>query len=147
MSRTWPFEAKGEPQEPFHDPQDFVRRQGAGVEAVVVRIGAHDAQLVLVDSGGRWERWVYASEDHAQHAAQALDLPVHTGHYPEDLRVRMNAYVRPLEDFERGAYREQGRVGPVISYPENRPRRVARPEEPVDDASEEWRSRHPGLSS
>jgi hypothetical protein len=50
---------------------------------------------------------------------------VHVGEYPEELRVRMNAYRRPSDDFDRAAYPEQGAVGPVIPYPENRPRTQA----------------------
>jgi hypothetical protein len=36
----------------------------------------------------------------------------------------MNAYQRPSIDFDKAAYPEQGSVGPVIPYPENRPRRL-----------------------
>ncbi|MFN2490035.1 MAG: hypothetical protein ABR529_09910 [Actinomycetota bacterium] len=151
MARTWPFEGWGDPEEPFHSPEDFTRRQGAGVEAVIVRIGLGDAQLVLVDAHGRWERWVYASPDEARERAAGLGVPVHLGGYPEDLRVRINANVRPPEDFARAAYREQGRVGPVIPYPENRPRPpVRRADRPVaeeeEEDSEEFQKRHPGLS-
>jgi hypothetical protein len=92
---------------------------------VVVRIGGHDAQVVVVDADGAWDRWVYHSMDEATAAAEELGIPVHTGRYPEELRVRMNAYRRPAADFDAGAYPEQGRVGPVIPYPENRPRRPA----------------------
>ena len=147
MSRAWPFERKGDPEEPFHAPEDFVRRQPGKIEAVVVRIGLHDAQLVLVDGEGRWERWVYRSTDEARGEAERLGVTVHDGQYPEELRVRMNAYVRPVQDFERAAYPEQGRVGPVIPYPENRPRRVEEPQELEEEESEEFRRRHPGLSS
>ena len=146
MERTWPFEGKGEPVEPFRTPEDFVRRQGAGVEAVVVRIGAHDAQLVLVDADGVWERWVVDSEADARAAAERLGVPIHAGEYPEELREKMNAHVRTRADFERGAYPEQGRVGPVIPYRENRPRRLPEEEGPPEEESEEWRARHPGLA-
>jgi hypothetical protein len=122
VKRTWPFESLGEPEEPFHAPADFVRRRGPDVAAIVVRIGLHDAQLVLVDDDGRWERWVYATVDEARRAAEALGLTPHLGEYPEEARVKLNACIRPPEDLYRGAYPEQGRVGPVISYPENRPR-------------------------
>ena len=106
---------------------------GEGTEAVVVRIGLHDAQLVLVDSRGRWSRWVYHSRDEAEAVARSLGIPVYAGEYPEELRVRMNAYRRPREDFERGAYPEQGAVGPILNYPENRPRRVGENEGPPAD--------------
>jgi hypothetical protein len=102
----------------------------------VVRIGLNDAQLVLVDKNGAWDRWVYHSLDEAEHAAQSLGCEVHVGEYPETLRVRMNAYRRPPESFESGAYPEQGAVGPVISYPENRPRRFEAPEVQAPDQAD-----------
>jgi hypothetical protein len=128
--RTWPFEGRGEPREPFRSPEDFVARRRAPVQAVVVRIGLHDAQLVLVDADGLWERWVYPTEEEAVEAARDLGLPTHTGQYPEEVRAAMSAFVRSREDFGRGAYPEQGRVGPVNSYPENRPRPVEAEEVP-----------------
>lgn len=88
----------------------------------MVRIGLHDTQLVLVDDGGRWQRWVYHSDEEAKQAAESLGIPVHEGGYPEETRVRINKHQRSREDFDRAAYPEQGKVGPVISYPENRPR-------------------------
>lgn len=123
--RAWPFEGKPEAGgRRIRTPADFVSARGDGVEAVVVRIGLNDAQLVLVDGEGRWQRWVYVSVDEARDAAEDLGVPVHVGEYPEETRVRMNTYQRPAEDFDRAPYPEQGRVGPVLSYPENRPRRV-----------------------
>jgi hypothetical protein len=123
--RAWPFEGKAEAGGHIRTPSDFVAAHGEGVEAVVVRIGLHDAQLVLVDGEGRWQRWVYRSVEVATDAAESLRIPVHVGEYPEELRVRMGGYRRPPEDFDRAPYPEQGHVGPVLSYPENRPRRVA----------------------
>jgi hypothetical protein len=38
--------------------------------------------------------------------------------------VKINSLRRSPEDFDRHAYPEQGGVGPVIPYPENRPRRM-----------------------
>lgn len=93
-----------------------------GIDAVVLRIGLNGAQLVLVDATGDWERWIYPSLDEAAAAARALDIPVHAGGYPEEVRARMNGHRRRAPSFERAAYPEQGRVGPVIPYPENRPR-------------------------
>ncbi len=125
MERAWPFEDKPEPTRRLKNPSDFVARFGReGTEAVIVRIGLHDSQLVLVDGEGRWERWVYHSFDEAVAAARGLGVEVHEGEYPEETRVRMNAHRRPSGDFDRGAYPEQGSVGPVIEYPENRPRRA-----------------------
>ncbi len=130
MARAWPFEDRPEGQvgrsRSFDLPQDFVAQRSA-TEAVVVRIGLNDAQLVLVDGDGAWQRWVYHSLDEALEIARSLGVEVHEGEYPEETRVRMNAYQRPREDFEHGAYPEQGNVGPVIPYPENRPRSVEEP--------------------
>ena len=56
--------------------------------------------------------------------AESLRVPVHAGEYPEEMRVRMNAFRRTADDFDRAAYPEQGAVGPVIPYPENRPREL-----------------------
>jgi hypothetical protein len=125
MARAWPFEDKPEPHERARTPADFVARDPSGTEAVVIRIGLNDAQLVLIDGDGRWDRWVYHSPDEAKREADALGVDVHVGEYPEEVRVRMNAYQRPSADFDRGAYPEQGHVGPVIPYPENRPRNPA----------------------
>lgn len=95
-----------------------------GLDAVVIRIGLNGAQLVLVDDTGEWERWVYPSVDEAAGVAGDLGFPVHTNGYPEEVRVRMNRHRRPASTFVKAAYPEQGRVGPVIPYPENRPRRA-----------------------
>jgi len=121
--RAWPFEDTPEGPRRIRTPQEFIERRGAeGTEAVVVRIGLHDTQLVLVDARGSWQRWVFHSQQEAVEQAERLGVPVHVGEYPEETRVRINAYQRPREDFDRSAYPEQGRVGPVIPYPENRPR-------------------------
>jgi hypothetical protein len=117
----------------FRQPQDFVAARGDGCEAVIVRIGLNDAQLVLVDKDGAWDRWVYHSFDEAKTVADDLDVEVHLEQYPEGLRVRMNAHKRPRESFQEGAYPEQGEVGPVIPYPENRPRRVVVEEAPPEE--------------
>lgn len=131
MAREWPFENKPEPTRRLKKPEDFVATRGEGTEAVCIRIGLNDAMLVLVDGQGVWDRWVYHSLDDAKGVAEGLDVPVHVGEYPEKTRVRMNAYRRPEWDFDRAPYPEQGSVGPVIPYPENRPRRqdVLAPEE------------------
>lgn len=135
MSRAWPFEDRPEGQagssRSFDRPEDFVARR-EGTEAIVVRIGLNDAQLVLVDGRGAWQRWVYPSFDEAREIAGTLGVEVHEGEYPEQTRVRMNAYQRSAEDFERGAYPEQGNVGPVIPYPENRPRSLSDPSAEAD---------------
>jgi hypothetical protein len=104
-------------------PAHFVE-QREGTEAVVIRIGLNDAQLVLVDGVGAWQRWVFHSVEEATEIAEGLGLTVHVGEYPEELRVKINSYRRPQADFDRHAYPEQGGVGPVMPYPENRPRRM-----------------------
>jgi hypothetical protein len=124
--RAWPFERTpegGRAARRVRTPEDFVAGAGEKAVAVVVRIGLNDAQLVLVDGEGAWDRWVFRSLDEAKDVAGTLGIPVHEGEFPEELRVRMNARKRPPEEFDAGAYPEQGRVGPVIPYPENRPRR------------------------
>ena len=122
MDRAWPFEDKPEGGVRIRTPQQYVEHKGEGTEAVVVRIGMNDAQLVLVSPEGAWDRWVYHSVEEATEAANSLGVTVHEGHYPEELRVRINGYQRPAETFDRAAYPEQGRVGPTFPYPENRPR-------------------------
>lgn len=127
MSRAWPFE-NAEADAKIRTPQQFVEKLGKeGSEAVVIRIGMNDAQLVLVDGRGRWERWVYHSVEEASRVAESLGLEVHVGEYPEETRVRIGQYVPPAEHFERDAYPEQGEVGPVFPYPENRERKAEPP--------------------
>jgi hypothetical protein len=129
VQRAWPFEDRVDPPPPIRTPDDFLRRHGREADAIVVRIGLNGAELVLVAQSGAWERWVMASVDDAKMAAESLALPVHVGEFPDEVRVRMNAYRRSADDFARGAYPEQGRVGPVSPYPENRPRRTSAEEE------------------
>jgi hypothetical protein len=129
MSRAWPFQEVTEATGPSRpvDPLEFVARfSPETTDAVVVRIGISGAQLVLVAEDGYWDKWVYPSVEGAQDVALAVGIEaVHVGEYPEDVRVRMNAYRRPKADFDHGAYQEQGRVGPIIPYPENRPREAS----------------------
>ena len=126
MSRAWPFE--GTPDHgTIRTPEQFVEYRGQGAEAVVIRIGLNDAQLVLVDRQGDWQRWVYHSMDEATAVAEKLRIPVHVGEYPEEMRVKINSFQRPAGDYDRAAYPEQGGVGPVMPYPENRPRRLDDP--------------------
>ena len=128
MAGERPFEDERPDDGPprgFKTPKDFLAARGSeGAEAMVIRIGLNDAQLVLVDGEGFWDRWVYHSVDEATEIATSLGIDVHEGEYPEKTRVRINGYRRPKKDFERGAYPEQGVVGPVKAYPENRPREL-----------------------
>ncbi|CAN5658902.1 hypothetical protein BH20ACT23_BH20ACT23_15460 [soil metagenome] len=120
-------------------PERFVGENPDGIEAIVIRIGAGDAQLVLVDAAGRWDRWVYHSVDECTAVAKDLGITdLHEGEFPEKTRVRMNAYQKPKEEFTAAAYPEQGRVGPIIPYPENRRRP---PPDAPDERSEEENSR------
>ena len=55
MERAWPFENTPEPTwrpRRIKRPRDYVSLHGEGTEAVIVRIGLHDAQLVLVAPNG-----------------------------------------------------------------------------------------------
>lgn len=131
MERAWPFEDVEEHGR-IRTPEQFLEVKGEGVEAVVIRIGLHDAQLVLVDRAGGWKRWVYHSVEEAASVAESLSIPVHVGEYPEEMRVRINGHPRSAQDYDKAAYPEQGGVGPVMPYPENRPRR---PETAAKEAS------------
>lgn len=128
MAREWPFEGaapEDAPQRGYKQPKDFLEGRGSeGAEAIVIRIGLNDAQLVLVDGSGFWDRWVYHSVEEATEIANGLGIDVHEGEYPEKTRVRINGYQRPKKDYDQGAYPEQGSVGPVNPYPENRPREL-----------------------
>ena len=119
-------------------PEDFAGDNAEGVEAIVIRIGAGEAQLVLVDAEGRWDRWVYRSPEECIAKAKQLGIAeLHEGAYPERTRVRMNAYRKSKEEYAAGAYPEQGGVGPVIPYPENR--RRPPPDAPAEQSEEEAR--------
>lgn len=141
MARAWPFENKpagGKAPDRFRTPQEFAAAKGEGADAVVIRIGGHDSMLVLVDAEGAWDRWVYHSKEEALSVAAELGFEPHVDEYPEELRVRINSRQRPAESFAAGAYPEQGGVGPLIPYPENRPRREddSTPEGAVAEATE-----------
>jgi hypothetical protein len=123
MQRSWPFEDHVDPLPPIRTPEDFLRRHGTETDAIVIRIGLNGVQLVLVSKAGHWDRWVLASVEEAEEAARSLGISVSVGEFPEAVRVRMNTRRREADEFERGAYPEQGRVGAVRPYPENRPRR------------------------
>jgi hypothetical protein len=125
MTRAWPFEGKSEGVDKIRSPQDFLKKLGTEeTEAVVIRIGRNDAMLVLVAATGRWERWVYHSMEEALAAGRSLGVTLHEGEYPEELRVRIGKFQPGPEHYDRSAYPEQGEVGPVIPYPENRPRQI-----------------------
>jgi hypothetical protein len=127
--RAWPFEAHQDPEPAPASPAEFLVRHGEATEAVIVRIGSSGAQMVLVAASGKWDRWVYASTEDARAAAEELGAKVHVGAFPEEVRSRMNLYRPSDAEFARAPYPEQGEVGGVSPYPENRPRRD-RPREP-----------------
>jgi hypothetical protein len=122
VKRAWPFEDHVDPVPEPRSPRDFAARAAGDVEAVVIRLGLSGAQAVFVTASGSWRRWVYPTVDAALEAARAAGCRVHEGEFPEPVRVRLNAHRRPAEDFDRAPYPEQGWVGPVNFYPENRPR-------------------------
>jgi hypothetical protein len=122
VERAWPFEQHSDPVREPRSPKEFVARESEEVEAVVSRTGLSGAQAVLVTQSGIWRRWVYPTMDEALGAAREAGCRVHEQEFPEALRVRINSYRRPAEDFRRAPYPEQGWVGPVRFYPENRPR-------------------------
>ena len=68
----------------------FVALRG-DVEAVVQRCGRDTFDLVLIDAGGGWTRWVFPSEAVAVAVASDLGIPLHHG-WEEDPRMsaRMN---------------------------------------------------------
>ena len=53
-------------------PDDFVGSNPEGIEAMVIRIGAGEAQLVLVDADGRWDRWVYKSVEECNGSCEGV---------------------------------------------------------------------------
>ncbi len=125
MTRAWPFENRKERLAAgLRGPFEFVGAASGDTEAIVIRIGMNDAQLVLVDGDGAWDRWVYRSLEEAREVAESLGVAVNVGKYPEKTRLRMSSRPRTAEDFAAGAYPEQGGVGPVKPYPENRPRNL-----------------------
>jgi hypothetical protein len=130
MERAWPFEDVEEHGR-VRTPEQFLEVKGDGTEAVVIRIGLNDAQLVLVAGNGAWKRWVYHSVTEAKAVADSLGIEVHEAEYPEEMRVRINGYPRTGAEYDKAAYPEQGGVGPVMPYPENRPRQ----EEPAKEGS------------
>lgn len=127
VDRAWPFEDVPEGGRPRPQravsPSEFVA-DPAGAAAIVVRIGRGGAELVVVDADGDWKRWVYPSVEDAAAAARDLGVDVTIGHFPEPVRVRMNARRRRRSEFDSGPYPEQGAVGAVTAYRENRPRRA-----------------------
>jgi hypothetical protein len=59
------------------------------VEAVLQRCGLNTFDLLLIDAGGNWTRWVFGSEGEAAAVADDLELPLHLA-WDERMVRRMN---------------------------------------------------------
>lgn len=88
---------------------EFLRTR-EGVEAVITRIGFHNAQVILVAADGAWQRFVVSSVDQARRMCERLKVVSHEG-YPDHIRQRMGAHRRPPEDWAEAPYPEQRRGG------------------------------------
>lgn len=92
-------------------PEAFVARnrtQDAAVEAVVMPIGIHSAQVVLIAPSGEWLRFVTTSLEEARALCRQLDVEAHDG-YPDHLRLRMAAWRRDPADWAAAPYPERTR--------------------------------------
>jgi hypothetical protein len=88
-------------------PRRFVKTR-QNVEAVIMPIGLHTAQVVLVAEDGEWLRFVVPSIEGAKTMCERLKIEAHEG-YPEHLRQRMSAYRRSPEDWAAAPYPERDR--------------------------------------
>lgn len=77
-----------------------------GVEAVLQRIGAHSAQLILVAPSGEWLRAVVESLEEGRSWCERFGIAHHET-WPEDLRRKMTAFRRNPEDWARAPYPER----------------------------------------
>lgn len=77
-----------------------------GSEAVVMPIGAHTAQLIVVAPSGEWARSVVASVGSAVALCEQLGIPCHTG-WPDDVRRRAASYRRSPAAWARAPYPER----------------------------------------
>jgi hypothetical protein len=59
------------------------------VEAVLQRCGRQTYDLLLIDAGGNWTRWVFTSEEAARTVAGSLEVPLHEG-WDDRMAKRMN---------------------------------------------------------
>ena len=88
-------------------PRRFVKTR-SGVEAVVMRIGLHTTQVVLVAEDGEWLRFVVSSPEAAAKTCERLKIEAHDG-YPEHIRQRMASYKRTPADWAAAPYPERER--------------------------------------
>lgn len=58
-------------------------------EAVLQRCGIDTYDVLLIDLGGNWTRWVFPTEDLARAAVRDLEVPLHEG-WDERMARRMN---------------------------------------------------------
>jgi hypothetical protein len=68
--------------------QKFVTYQ-PDVEALLQRCGLDTFDLLLIDVGGNWTRWVFPSEEEALAVADDLGVPLHRG-WDDRMTRRMN---------------------------------------------------------
>lgn len=80
-----------------------------GTEAVIMRIGVHSTQVILIAPSGEWLRIVAESTEQARELCLHLEVEAHDG-YPEHLRQRMGAYQRSPQDWAAAPYPERDRA-------------------------------------
>lgn len=85
----------------------FVRSR-SDVEAVIMPIGLHTAQVVLIAGDGEWLRFVVPSVEDAKKVCERLKIEAHDG-YPDHLRQKMASYKRSPEDWAVAPYPERDR--------------------------------------
>lgn len=79
-----------------------------GVEGVTMRIGARNAELILISRPGAWVRTVLASTEAAHTFGAELGVPVHDG-WTDDLRRRVTHWRRSSRGWRRAPYPERAR--------------------------------------
>ncbi|HLI55869.1 MAG TPA: hypothetical protein VKY26_02430 [Actinomycetota bacterium] len=79
-----------------------------GSEGVAMRIGAHNAELVLISKSGAWVRTVVASTEAAHSFGAQLGVPVNDG-WTDDLRRRVTQWRRSTKGWRRAPYPERVR--------------------------------------
>lgn len=89
----------------MHDAAAFARER-PGTEAVLQRIGARNAQVVLVAPSGEWIRTVVPSPEAGRDLCERLSVPCHDG-WPDELRRKMTSWRRPPGEWARAPYPER----------------------------------------
>jgi hypothetical protein len=95
------------PASPEEAARRFIGRH-SGVEGLVHRIGARNAQLVLIAESGRWTRVVLPAPADAPRLADKLKIPIHEG-WPEHLRRRVQDYRPDADEWATAPYPERRR--------------------------------------